>query len=244
MSRDLLLRVINGVRKVAAGLRPFSESVWPGVRNDLFVAHESIYFFASSYAAGRRVLDAGCGTGYGSAQLARSGATSVVGVDLDAANVRYATRHYGAPNVTFRTADLERLDFPPASFDLVVASNSLEHLHDPDAFVASLRSLLASDGVAIIAVPPIVSAADAATHAHIHYHRSNLNVRAWHELFARGGFDIECITHRARRGVAPDVHSRRTSRYTAADFVFAHATLDALCAEPTITAVFVLQPRR
>ncbi len=32
--RQTLHRALNGIRKVAAGLRPFSESVWPGVRND------------------------------------------------------------------------------------------------------------------------------------------------------------------------------------------------------------------
>lgn len=37
-----IVRTINGLRKVAAGLKPFSESVWPGVRNDLFVANQSI----------------------------------------------------------------------------------------------------------------------------------------------------------------------------------------------------------
>jgi len=56
-------RFLNGMRKVASGLRPFNESVWPGVRNDLFVAHESLYQLAAPYAAGARVLDAGCGTG-------------------------------------------------------------------------------------------------------------------------------------------------------------------------------------
>ncbi len=50
-------RILNGLRKVTAGLRPFGESVWPGVRNDLFVAHESIYRFASPYARGANVLE-------------------------------------------------------------------------------------------------------------------------------------------------------------------------------------------
>src|SRR6266566_3430102 len=79
---EWLHRALNGIRKVAAGLRPFSESVWPGVRNDLFVAHESIYRFFANDVRNRDVLDAGCGTGYGSHILARSGAKSVVGVDL------------------------------------------------------------------------------------------------------------------------------------------------------------------
>ena len=94
-----LARAINPIRKVAAGLRPFSESVWPGVRNDLFVAHESIYRYFGERVRGLEVLDAGCGTGYGSRILAESGARHVVGIDLDRHDIRYARRHYGSGEV-------------------------------------------------------------------------------------------------------------------------------------------------
>src|SRR5947208_2883717 len=80
-------RFRNGVAKVAAGLTPFGESVWPGVRNDLFLAHESIYRFFTMHASGKRVLDAGCGAGYGSYALAQAGALSVQGVDRDHRNI-------------------------------------------------------------------------------------------------------------------------------------------------------------
>ena len=109
-------RLTNGLRKIAAGLRPFSESVWPGVRNDLFVAHESIYEFFANDVQGERVLDAGCGTGYGARRLLDAGARTVVGVDIDALNIRYAKRHYGAANLRFMRADIQRLEFPKSSF--------------------------------------------------------------------------------------------------------------------------------
>jgi 2-polyprenyl-3-methyl-5-hydroxy-6-metoxy-1,4-benzoquinol methylase len=112
-----MLRIVNGIRKAAAGLRPFNESVWPGVRNDLFVAHESIYHFAASFARGKRVLDAGCGTGYGSSVLGDV-AVSVIGVDIDARSVGYARRHFKRPGVSFEVMDLENIHFE-GSFDLV-----------------------------------------------------------------------------------------------------------------------------
>ena len=59
----------------------------PGVRNDLFVAHQSIYTFAIPYATGAVVLDAGCGTGYGSRLLADAGAGRVLGLDVDRLSV-------------------------------------------------------------------------------------------------------------------------------------------------------------
>jgi SAM-dependent methyltransferase len=92
--RQVVYRAYNGLRKIAAGLRPFSESVWPGVRNDLFVAHESIYQFCAAYALNRKVLDAGCGTGYGSFLLAQAGSQSTLGIDIDARSVAFAQKRY------------------------------------------------------------------------------------------------------------------------------------------------------
>ena len=43
--------------------------VSPEVTNDLFLAHLAVYDFAARFAPGLRVLDLGCGTGYGSAHL-------------------------------------------------------------------------------------------------------------------------------------------------------------------------------
>src|SRR3989304_920486 len=48
-------RLANGARKFLAGLTPHGENVWPGVQNDLFLAHLSIYRFFAGYAQGKRV---------------------------------------------------------------------------------------------------------------------------------------------------------------------------------------------
>ena len=235
-------RLVNGARKVAAGLKPFNESVWPGVRNDLFLAHESIYRFAAGLASGARVLDAGCGTGYGSFLLAGSGAVSVVGLDRDAANLRYARRRFVAPNLEFRKGDLSDLRLPPASVDLVVASNSLEHLGEPARFFVGVKRILARGGRALIAVPPILSLDDVAAHRRIRFHRNILSVDDWLKLFARTGFRAACFAHRMAPGSpAPDFGSPFPSRLSPSDFAFAVTTRDGLYAEPSLTAVFLLE---
>lgn len=133
---ESIYRAMNGLRKIAAGLQPFSESVWPGARTDLFVAHESLYELFSAHGQGRIVLDAGCGTGYGAYKVANSGASQVLGVDVDARSVAYARRRYIRPNLAFRVEDIEKLIVPSSSFDLVIASNSLEHLSARHCFSA------------------------------------------------------------------------------------------------------------
>lgn len=235
----LLARAANGLRKVAAGLRPFNESVWPGVRNDLFVAHESIYDFASRFAPGRNVFDAGCGSGYGSARLAEAGARSVLGVDLDASSIRYARRHYASDRVTFQVGDLECLSLADSSIDLAVASNSLEHLDHPEQFLDGLARILRPGGLAVLAVPPIYGDADVATHAGIHYHRSNLTVGDWHSKIRDTGFQVDCCAHRTSPGCNPDFSSPFRSRLQVTDFVFTPINADDLRSTPSITALFV-----
>jgi SAM-dependent methyltransferase len=238
-------RLRNGIKKLAAGLRPFGESVWPGVKNDLFVAHESIYLYFASLVAGRRVLDAGCGTGYGSALLARSGAASVLAVDIDRFSIRYARRRYSAPNLTFLTADCERLDLPEASLDVIVSSNVLEHLDRPERFLALAADALTAGGRLVVALPPITYAAALEQHERIRYHRSNLSVDGWLELFARCGWSVAVLAHRyAPEPALPDFRSLEPSRLSAGDFTVLPSHRNAVYAEPPITVVYALARER
>lgn len=231
-------RAVNGIRKVAAGLRPFNESVWPGLRNDLFVAHESIYGFASRYADHAEVLDAGCGTGYGSALIAGK-ASSVTGVDIDPFSIRYAKRKYGSARLHFEVANLQALTFENA-FDLVVASNSLEHLDHPERFVAAAKRALRQDGVLIVAVPPIYTDHDAQAHEDIHYHRANLAIQQWHDLIAGQGFRVSAFSHLlANPHVTPDFSANTPSLLSASDFEFNAVTRERIGDAVSITAIFV-----
>jgi SAM-dependent methyltransferase len=230
----------NSARKLAAGLTPHGESVWPGVRNDLFVAHESIYSFFSSFVAGKRVLDAACGTGYGSATMAAAGAVHVVGVDLDPRSLRYARRHFGRQKLEFRLADCERLEFAPGSFDLIVSSNTLEHLHHPEPFLAGAHRLLSVGGGLVVAVPPITDRRSLAEHHGIRYHRSNLSIDAWLTLFEASGWGAEAYRHVVREGVTLDFSSPFESKVRAEEFEFPRSDRNGLYDRPTITAIFVL----
>ena len=236
----VIRRVVHGIRKVAAGLRPFNESVWPGLRNDLFVAHESIYELFTRHVEGSSVLDAGCGTGYGSAILAAK-ASQVLGVDVDPASVRYADRHFAAENVRFRIADIQELGFN-GDFDVVVSSNAIEHLDEPRRFVDGTARALRPGGRLIVAVPPIFTDHDRHAHGDIHYHRANLDVGQWRDLLSHR-FDVEYFIHRAREGVTPDFHSQRISRLTTSDFLFEPVGAEAIYSQPTITAIFLCSLR-
>lgn len=233
-------RILNGLRKVTAGLRPFGESVWPGVRNDLFVAHESIYRFASPYARGANVIDAGCGTGYGSRILAEAGASYVLGVDIDPLSIAFARRRFANATLSFERADCQDLCLPPARFDLVFASNVLEHLERPECFVSTSFETLRPGGHALFAVPPITSIATAALHHDIHYHRSNLTVAAWNELLTAHAWTVTAFTHTfVGPGTHPDFASPFPSAVSPSAFAFTQVPVEHLQNTPTITALFL-----
>ncbi len=129
------------------------ERVIPGeVDIDLLNEHMARYAFAARLARGKRVLDAGCGAGYGSAELARI-AEAVVGIDRAAEAVSFARAHYALPNLTFEQASCTALPHADAAFDLLVAFEVIEHLEDWRAFLLETRRVLAPNGQFIVSTP-------------------------------------------------------------------------------------------
>jgi SAM-dependent methyltransferase len=129
------------------------ERVIPGeVDIDLFNEHIARYAFAARLARGKRALDAGCGAGYGSAELARA-AVSVVGIDCAAEAIDFARTSYRAPNLAFEQASCAALPFADASFDLIVAFEVIEHLEHWRAFLAEARRTLSPNGQFIVSTP-------------------------------------------------------------------------------------------
>src|SRR5246500_372565 len=106
----------NRLRRWRSALAEFTgERVIPGeVDVDLLNEHMARYTFAARLAHGKRVLDAGCGAGYGSAELARV-ADSVTGVDVACDAVEYARENYRAENLEFKQASVTELPFPDGS---------------------------------------------------------------------------------------------------------------------------------
>jgi SAM-dependent methyltransferase len=120
----------------------------------IYCIHIATYEFARQYVRGRRVLDFGCGTGYGTHSLASDAAT-IVGVDISAEAIEAASAQV-APNLTFqRIARVEEAPLPLAdsSVDVVLSFQVIEHLHDPSIYLREARRVLVDDGVFICATP-------------------------------------------------------------------------------------------
>ena len=129
------------------------ERVVPGqVDADLWAEHISRYAFASRWASGARVLDLGCGAGYGTAELAGQ-AQWAVGVDVAPEAIAHARSAYALPRLCFLPASATALPFRGASFELVTAFEVIEHLTDWRALLAEGRRLLHPSGVFLVSTP-------------------------------------------------------------------------------------------
>lgn len=99
--------------------------------------------------AGRRVLDAGCGYGLFSAAAAARGAR-VVSLDIGPRLVALARTRGGGHGVV---GDACRLPVRDASFDVVIASEMLEHTAEPARAVDELTRVLEPGGVLVMTTP-------------------------------------------------------------------------------------------
>jgi ubiquinone/menaquinone biosynthesis C-methylase UbiE len=93
-----------------------------------------------------RVLEIGCGQGEGARIIYDLfGPQSYVGIDLDPRMIRRARRRAGAlPNATFIEGDVSNLEFPEASFDLVMDFGIVHHVPNwRDALAEVHRTLMA-----------------------------------------------------------------------------------------------------
>lgn len=121
-----------------------------------YAEHIQRYEFALQYCRGKRVLDAGCGTGYGSFFLAANGAKYVVAMDVSVKALKEAKQNYRADNLSYERRDVESLaDHPELKekFDVVVNFENLEHLSNPERLVHGVVTILPKGGIFITSTP-------------------------------------------------------------------------------------------
>jgi 2-polyprenyl-3-methyl-5-hydroxy-6-metoxy-1,4-benzoquinol methylase len=126
--------------------------VVPWGDQQLFACHRARYEFAADYVRGRRVLDIGCGEGYGSAMLSRS-APEVVGVDYSPAAISHARQAYQGQNLRFESGDARQLTFSSGAFDAVTCFEVIEHIEDDESLLASVARVLRPGGWLILSTP-------------------------------------------------------------------------------------------
>jgi SAM-dependent methyltransferase len=122
---------------------------------------------------GRRILDAGCGTGNNLLHLSRRG--RAVGVDVSEDALRFCRTR----GVAAAKAGVQALPFPASSFDCVTSFDVIYHrgVDDDRAAVAEMARVLRPGGLLLLRVPALKmlwGAHDEAVHSRHRYTRGEV----------------------------------------------------------------------
>lgn len=121
---------------------------------EIAVEHYQRYQLAKKFIAGKKVLDAACGEGYGSNLLAET-ACQVTGLDIDIETVKRANEKYGNSKLSYVHGSIEKLPFDDGTFDVVISYETIEHVNVTiqNNFLNEIRRVLKLDGILIMSTP-------------------------------------------------------------------------------------------
>ncbi|MGB9642955.1 MAG: class I SAM-dependent methyltransferase [Candidatus Ratteibacteria bacterium] len=116
--------------------------------------HIKTYDLIAPFCKNRKVLDIGCFIGYGETRIYTE-ACSIIAIDSDSKAIKFAQENRKLPNVKFENLDAENLPYPDNWFDVIIASQIIEHIHPNQIvhFLSNVKRLLNQDGLFFVITP-------------------------------------------------------------------------------------------
>ncbi|MGZ4312071.1 MAG: class I SAM-dependent methyltransferase [Solirubrobacteraceae bacterium] len=149
-------------------------------------------------AAPASVLDVGCGEGVLTEQWAeRIAPGRVVGVDLKDPKLAAEWAGRQRPNLTFTAMEVERLEFADDEFELVAATEVLEHVADPERALAEMARVAGRHLLVSVPHEPLWRALNMARGAYLRHlgntpgHLNHWTRRSFVSLLGRYGDVVE-----------------------------------------------------
>ena len=160
-----------------------------------YCQYRAVYEYATQFTQGQRVLDLGCGEGYGAHLLAQH-AKEVVAVDKDKKTIQQAKQKYNLPNLDFYIQDVSQLHkYFPYAFDVVCCFHLIEHLRTPEYFLEEVAKRLTNPAaVLLISTPNRYSPLRQSTSRHWHYHEREYNASEFRNLLSMHFKDVVLYT--------------------------------------------------
>ncbi|WP_040634828.1 class I SAM-dependent methyltransferase [Mycolicibacterium phlei] len=168
------------------------ERTVPGLaeENYWFRRHEVVYERLAGRCAGRDVLEAGCGEGYG-ADLIADVARRVIGLDYDETAVAHVRARY--PRVEMHHGNLAALPLADETVDVVVNFQVIEHLWDQGQFVRECARVLRPGGLLLMSTPNRITFSPGRDTPINPFHTRELNAAELTELLTDNGFALESM---------------------------------------------------
>lgn len=168
------------------------ERTIPGMaeENYWFRRHEVVYERLAQRCAGREVLEAGCGEGYG-ADLIAGVARRVIALDYDESAVAHVRTRY--PRILVIHGNLTELPLADGSVDVVVNFQVIEHLWDQDRFVRECARVLRPSGLLMMSTPNRITFSPGRDTPVNPFHTRELNAAELTQLLVDAGFALDGV---------------------------------------------------
>lgn len=129
--------------------------------DEIVKEHEDRYNSIIKLIDNKVVLDAACGSGYGSFEISKY-AKSITGIDISNDSIEYAKNNYKAENLNFNVASVTEMPFENHHFDVVVSFETIEHITEKQQllFLEQIKRVLKKDGILVISTPDKLNYSD------------------------------------------------------------------------------------
>ena len=174
-------------------MKAFHEDVWESLPDDLHppLVERRRAFLLARVSPGDRVLDLGCGEGDFTAALAAAG-TDALGADVSERALEHARARH--PDLRFELVPPHGpFPWPDGAFDVVWASEVVEHVLDTARWLSEVRRVLTPGGRLLLTTPD-----------HPRLHRLALAVRGFERHFEPRGDHLRFYTRRSLRELLSD----------------------------------------
>jgi 2-polyprenyl-3-methyl-5-hydroxy-6-metoxy-1,4-benzoquinol methylase len=149
-TRDEAHLVARATKRLDHRERQIAPSV-AGIRPD----HRGRYEFAARLVPHwGRVLDVGCGVGYGAHIISdRTLALEILAMDVDEEAIAYAREFHRTPKVRLEAGDVLEAELRAGRYDVAVAFEVIEHMSEPSELLQRLRTAIRPDGCLVCSTP-------------------------------------------------------------------------------------------
>ena len=180
------------------------------IDSEISILHRQRYMATLDLLKGKRVLDAACGEGYGSAMISAV-AKEVVGIDISEEAIENATNKYQRENLRFMMSSVTDIALDDGSVDVVISFETIEHITEQDQilFLKEIKRVLSSNGILIISSPDRKNYSDI-PHFYNKYHIHELYFEEFDALLRKNFREVEhfyqgmfCNSYIYRNGEGP-----------------------------------------
>lgn len=145
-----------------------------------YYEHLLRYLFVSQFVKDKKVLDLGCGVGYGCEIISSYGPSKIVGIDNLKESIEYAKKNYPGSMIDYEVGDAQSLKTFRSTFNVVIAFEIIEHLIKQKDFLQGIKKNLEKEGIVCI------STSNKETYpADNHFHVKELTLKQFKELLEK-----------------------------------------------------------